>query len=318
MLRKPSIFVGSSSERIFLANAVQELLAPYATVSVWNHTFKLGSGTLESLEQQLALMDFAVLILAAEDITISRGDEMLAPRDNVLFELGLFLGRLGRERAFYLYDDAIKVKLPTDLAGITGASYSHGDNLLAALGPACNRIRRRVVEMGLRFKPDNETQNAFEHHYAFRESLIGRWWQFILSPQPRRISFVRIEPDHTISTLKFRGDAYDSTGVFSRHWESIGTILHRDEQRVCYTWKGWDSERPDEPYEGFGDVVFNETSGGLDSGSGTFFNINVTKLSSAMKESFRMQRCTQGEIDTMMKSSDQARSALAQKRLAAM
>jgi hypothetical protein len=65
-------------------------------------------------------------------------------------------------------------------------------------------------------------------------------------------------------------------------------------------------------------VVFNETSGGLDSGSGTFFNINVTKLSSAMKESFRMQRCTQGEIDTMMKSSDQARSALAQKRLAAM
>ena len=44
------------------------------------------SGTLDSLERQLALMDFAVLILAAEDITISRGDEMLTHRDNVLFE----------------------------------------------------------------------------------------------------------------------------------------------------------------------------------------------------------------------------------------
>ena len=316
MLKKPSIFVGSSSERILLANAVQELLAPYATVSVWNHTFQLGSGTLESLERQLALMDFAVLILAAEDITISRGDEMLAPRDNVLFELGLFLGRLGRERAFYLYDDAIKVKLPSDLAGITGASYTHDDNLLASLGPACNKIRGRMAEIGLRFKPDNETHKAFERHYAFRENIVGRWWQFILAPEPRRISFVRIEPDHTTSALKLRGDAYDSKGTFSRHWESIGTILHRDEKRVCYTWKGWDSERPDEPYEGFGDVVFSETLGGLDSGNGTFFNINVTKLGSTMKESFRMQRCTQDEIDTM-ESSDQARSALAQKRLAA-
>lgn len=79
---------------------MQELLALYATVSVWNHTFQLGSGTLESLERQLALMDFAVLILAAEDITISRGDEMLAPRDNVLFDLWLFLVRLGPEHAF--------------------------------------------------------------------------------------------------------------------------------------------------------------------------------------------------------------------------
>jgi hypothetical protein len=316
MQKKPSIFVGSSSERILLANAVQELLAPYAAVSVWNHTFQLGSGILESLERQLALMDFAVLILAAEDMTVSRGDEMLAPRDNVLFELGLFLGRLGRERAFYLYDDAINVKLPSDLAGITGASYSHDDNLLASLGPACNRIRGRMAEMGLRFKPDKETQKAFEQHYSFRENIVGRWWQFILAPEPRRISFVRIEPDHTTSTLKFRGDGYDSNGVFSTQWESRGTILHRDEKKVCYTWKGWHPERPEEPYEGFGDVVFSETKGSLNWGKGTFFNINITRLGATMKESFRMQRCTQDEIDTM-ESSDQARSALAQRRLAA-
>lgn len=315
MLRKPSVFVGSSSERLVLANAVQELLASDASVSVWNHTFELGSGTLESLERQLAAMDFAVLILAGEDITASRGDETFAPRDNVLFELGLFLGRLGRDRAFYLYDDATKVKLPTDLAGITGASYREANNLLSALGPACNKIRRRMEEVGLRFKPDDETQKAFERHQAFRELVVGTWWQFILSSEPKRISVVQIQPDHSIATLKFRGDGYDANGVFGRQWESIGTILHRDEKRVCYTWKGWRPDQPEEPYEGFGDVVFTETQRGLDSGKGAFFNINVARLGSAMKESFLMQRCTPEEIDSM-ESSSQARSSLARKLLA--
>jgi hypothetical protein len=183
------------------------------------------------------------------------------------------------------------------------------------LKPACNKILQQMAELGPRFKPNEQTQKAFKRHYEFRERIVGWWWQFILSPEPRRISFVQIEPDHTIFTLKFPGDGYDLSGVFSRRWESIGTILHRDEKRICYTWKGWRPDRPEESYEGFGDVVFSETKSGLNSGKGTFSNINVTKRGSTMKESFFMQRCTQDEID-IMESSDQARSTLAQKRLA--
>jgi predicted nucleotide-binding protein len=72
MTERPSVFVGSSSEHLALAKALERHLHPHADVYVWNQTFELGRGTLESLERKLALMDFAVLILAPEDITISR------------------------------------------------------------------------------------------------------------------------------------------------------------------------------------------------------------------------------------------------------
>jgi predicted nucleotide-binding protein len=60
--------------------------------------------------------DFAVLILAPDDVTI----DQLSPstRDNVLFEFGLFMGRLGRDRVFVVYDDSIELKKPSDLAGV--------------------------------------------------------------------------------------------------------------------------------------------------------------------------------------------------------
>lgn len=96
----------------------------------------------------------------------------------------------------------------------------------------------------------------------------------------------------------------------------VGTILHRDENKVCYTWKGWDRASPKEPSEGFGDVLFTETKGRLDSGKGIFLNINVAKLASATRESFSMQRCKEDEIETM-ESSNQARiQALIMKKLA--
>src|SRR5262245_4510048 len=111
MTEKPavSVFVGSSTEHRDLADTVQELLAdPSITVTVWHQAFELGSATLESLEDQLDRVDFAVLLLAPDDVAISRNEQEAAPRDNVLFELGLFIGRLGRKRAWYLFDDTIK------------------------------------------------------------------------------------------------------------------------------------------------------------------------------------------------------------------
>jgi len=149
---KPSLFVGSSSEGLEVARAIQVQLADVADVELWNEdVFSLGYGTLEALVQALSRFDFAVLVLTPDDLTISRGVQQGSARDNVLIELGLFIGRLGRERTFLLCSKDGDIKVPSDLAGITFATYSQPrdqDKLIPALGPACVKIRNAIRAQG--------------------------------------------------------------------------------------------------------------------------------------------------------------------------
>jgi len=83
-------------------------------VTIWSQgVFGLSEGTLESLAATLDDFDFAVLVLTPDDLSISRGSSLPAPHDNVLFELGLFMGALGRQRTYILYDRTAELKLPS-------------------------------------------------------------------------------------------------------------------------------------------------------------------------------------------------------------
>ena len=148
MKPKPHWFVSRGSRR---ARAIELLLATDAEVSLWNEgVFGLNYGTLESLVGKLAYFAFSILVLTPDDVTNSRGTEQNSPRDNVLLELGLFLGHLGRARTFVVLDPNA-VKIPTDLAGVTLATYSgsrEDGNLIAALSPACTIIRGHIREQG--------------------------------------------------------------------------------------------------------------------------------------------------------------------------
>lgn len=152
MLR-PTLFVGSSSEGLGIAQAVQVLLDPVCEVKLWTQgIFGLTQGTLESLTVAVHGFDFAVLALTADDLSISRGAANAAARDNVLFELGLFMGSLGRDRTFVLYDRTNPPALPSDLAGVTAATFApHADgNLQAALGAPCTKIQGAIERLGIR------------------------------------------------------------------------------------------------------------------------------------------------------------------------
>jgi predicted nucleotide-binding protein len=146
------VFVISSVEALELARAVQELLVyDDVTVFVWAEgVFRASQYAVESLAQQLEMSDFAVAVLQGDDVIHARGQEHPAPRDNVLFELGMFIGRLGRHRTFLLQPMEAGVKLPTDLSGINTIPYKEGTraDILANLGPACNQLRRCFEELG--------------------------------------------------------------------------------------------------------------------------------------------------------------------------
>lgn len=108
---KPYIFIGSSSEAVDVANAIQRLLHPYSEVEIWSQDFfELGHGNLESLIKKSKQFDFAILVATCDDKIICRGTESWAPRDNVILELGLFLGVLGAKRTFLIFEDGGPLK----------------------------------------------------------------------------------------------------------------------------------------------------------------------------------------------------------------
>lgn len=150
---RPRIFVGSSIEHLDLAYAAQEGLEHDAEVTVWSQgVFKLSRTSIASLIDELERVDFGLFILAPDDVATIRGQASSAVRDNVIFELGLFAGRLGAERCFMVVPRAAEdLHLPSDLLGLAPATFDadrQDGNMLAALGPACNRIRKSVQQLG--------------------------------------------------------------------------------------------------------------------------------------------------------------------------
>jgi hypothetical protein len=160
--RKPSMFIGSSSEGKRIAETIQLVLDDEIHCTVWNQgVFGLSGGTLESLVTAVDEYDFATLVLTPDDLLEKRDLKGRSPRDNVLFELGLFMGALGRERTFIVHSRTTPPMLPSDLAGITPATYEERSNLEAALGPACTRIKRAIEGKGNRRQfPDRSDQDS--------------------------------------------------------------------------------------------------------------------------------------------------------------
>lgn len=126
---KPSIFVGSSSEALAIAKAIRDELLKSFQLDLWSdHLFELGEDTLTNLLRFVQCYDFAVLVISEDDVTTSRKTSQASPRDNVIFELGLFMGALGRRRTFVIVtrtEDG-PPKLPSDLLGNTGVYLSKG------------------------------------------------------------------------------------------------------------------------------------------------------------------------------------------------
>jgi len=149
---KPKLFVGSSVKDLPYARALQKNLQYEAMVRLWPQgIFLTGQYPLESLLRALEDADFGAFIFQPEDVLIMKGQQELAVRDNVLFELGMFIGRLGRDRSFFIKPIGEELHLPSDLAGVTPAEFDPADsNKQSGIGSASTDILDRMNEVGPR------------------------------------------------------------------------------------------------------------------------------------------------------------------------
>src|SRR5213075_1123670 len=161
-MHKPRIFLGSSGKQEKLLQALIGDLEDVAHVEPWTTSFNPGTTTLERLLELTREVDFAAFLFAQDDWTVnsppaSAGAEsgQASPRDNVVFEAGLFGGALGMRRTFILHANGSK--LPSDLLGLTCVRY----------GEATTAAEMRVVNQNIRKAIENEGRVA---------RIDGLWW----------------------------------------------------------------------------------------------------------------------------------------------
>src|SRR5205809_1729722 len=160
---KPRIFLGSSGKQEKLLLALTRGLEDVAHVEPWTPSFDPGTTTLERLLELTREVDFAAFVFARDDWTTNAPDTeggQASPRDNVVFEAGLFGGVLGMERTFILHANG--AKLPTDLLGLTCVRY--GDATRAAEVKAVNQKLRKAIE-----------------DVGGLTRIEGLWWQFSMT-----------------------------------------------------------------------------------------------------------------------------------------
>ena len=149
---QPVIFIGSSSESLEIGREIENSFShDDFVVKLWNKgVFGPSATPIESLLEILRNSDFGVIIFNPDDSIISKKEKKLGPRDNVVFELGLFIGHLGRERTFIIVPHGNAIKIPTDLLGVTPLEYREGtiENLASRIGPISNELRRIIKQLG--------------------------------------------------------------------------------------------------------------------------------------------------------------------------
>lgn len=148
----PVLFLGSSVEGLNVAKHIQlGLKHAKVNVQVWTDgVFGPGGVSIDSLMKQVGSSDFAAFVFGPDDQIASRGDMYFAPRDNVIFELGLFMGPLTRDRTFIVKEQNSDLKIPTDLLGITPITYVHhpGARLESTVGPVCTQLEGVIATLG--------------------------------------------------------------------------------------------------------------------------------------------------------------------------
>lgn len=163
---KPRIFIGSSVEGLSIAYSIQQNLTHDAEITVWDQgVFELSSTTIESLVKILENSDFGIFVFSNDDITKIRNKELETIRDNVLFEFGLFIGKLSRERVYFVIPSDTELQLPTDLLGITPGKFDpnrEDGSLQAATGAVSNQIRLMIKKLG-KINPDDANPSSSDN-----------------------------------------------------------------------------------------------------------------------------------------------------------
>src|SRR5262245_31939075 len=295
-MNKPRIFLGSSGQQAKLLEALTGDLADVADVEPWTTTFNPGRNTLDRLVELSQEVDFAAFVFAQDDWTTTDAaqDGQASPRDNVVFEAGLFGGALGIRRTFILH--ARGSKLPSDLLGLTSVRYD----------PDTSPAEVRAINQKLRKAIETEGR---------RGPIEGLWWQLSLTmrsdDEPSAIGLLLIARDRD-GGLNMTGRAWQEDGTLSARYWSEAAKERRDPVGFFYFWKGERPRHPNAPQlEGTGEIKVEDT----DRASGYWTTRSDLNPALNARTSGVYLRADLADLHVLEEGSEEERAALIAQRL---
>jgi hypothetical protein len=217
-----------------------------------------------------------------------------SPRDNVVFEAGLFGGVLGMRRTFILH--ASGAKLPTDLLGLTCIRYD-GSTDEAVIKVVCEKLCKAI---------ENEGRVT---------RIEGEWWQFSLTErtakEPSAVSLLKISRNRN-GVLEVNGRSWREDGTLSARYWSEAVKEKEDATGIFYYWKGERPLDPDAPQlEGTGEIRLECA----DRASGYFTTRGDAKLKVNARTSGVYLRAEPTDMVLLNGRDDQKRAQLIAERL---
>jgi len=239
------IFIGSSSEGYEIANQIKDQinsqLRDWIECETWKdgNVFSLNKATLECLVKASRKYDYGILVASKDDILIKRWKIFNVMRDNVLFEMGLFLGSLGLQRAFLITHD--KISLPSDYNGVTVVKYND-KNINDKISSIISEIIKTKESFNL--KPVPSAALALGYFQSFILPFAKK--HFELSPDfqlkillPTNISDINAQiskykaENLSIQTTGDRPIAYQYENAKNKYWD-IPTTLQTIDNLIDY------------------------------------------------------------------------------------
>lgn len=231
---KPRMFLGSSTKQAKLLEPLTRGLEDVVDVEPWTTSFNPGTSTLERLLELTREVDFAAFLFAQDDWTTTspptapEGSGQASPRDNVVFEAGLFGGALGMRRTFILHANG--AKLPTDLLGLTCARYK--DPTPGEIRGATQLLRKAIEKEGGLTR------------------IEGTWWQYSLTErterEPSALGLLKISRARD-GALEMTGRGWQANGKLSARYWSEAAKEKREPPGIFYYWNGERPLHPDAP-----------------------------------------------------------------------
>jgi hypothetical protein len=296
---KPRIFLGSSAQQEKLLQALTRGLQDIAEVDAWTTVFNPGVSTLSRLVELTHEVDFAAFVFAHDDWTSKGASPQAAsgeaaPRDNVVFEAGLFGGALGIRRTFILHANG--AKLPTDLLGLTTVRYDP-DTTPAIVRQMNQKLRKAIAAEGRISR------------------LEGDWWQLSLTArtelEPSAVSLLTINRDRA-GALEVAGRSWQADGTLSGRYRSEASKERVDPAGVFYFWRG---ERPRDPntpqLEGTGEIKLDS----VDRAGGYWTTRSEGTAASHVRTSGIYLRADPGDAAVLDGNDAAERAALIERRL---
>lgn len=237
MTQSTRLFIGSATETKHIAEDIGRALHGEVEIHLWSEVFELGELNLQALQREAAECDFAIFVWGMEDTTVARGVSSGSPRDNVVYEAGLFAGSLGEQRVFVAHAEGTRI--PSDYLGVTTATF---DLAKPDVGSIAARIKSRIDQLG----PKPVT------------FMSGHWWQIVRTEDNSAVlSFFTVKPQTDSRTVVMGGPAWSEGGKRIARWDTLATQFNQKDKTLHYSWEGTHPKDPGVPeYFGIGMIRY--------------------------------------------------------------